>query len=95
MAQLKGTKPTKYKEYTGADYADTEVVWDYHTASDILALNFKQGEYSNYYNTVPASEFRQLMGNDRALAILEQLADWCDKYEGPEVLNEIIERIRK
>ena len=95
MGLWKGSKPTKYKEYTGADYADTEVVWDYHTVSDTLALNFKQGEYSNFYNTVPASEFRQLMGPDRALALLEQLADWCNTYEGPEKLDEIINRIRQ
>lgn len=95
MATWNGTKPTKYMEYTGADYAQTELTWRYSTSSDILALKFKQGEYSDYYSSYPAREFEQLMGNDRAMAILEQLADWCDKYNGPEYLDKIIKRIRE
>lgn len=95
MATWEGRKPTKYNEYTGADYAKTEMNWSYGTVSDTLTINIKQGEYSDWAKTHKPSEFVEHMSKDKALAMLEQLADWCNQYEGHEKLEEILKKIRE
>lgn len=93
MATWNGIRPTRYYEYMGMAYADTEVSWSYGTVSDTLTLQYKQGEYSDF-NHHPPKEFYEHMSKEKALAALEQLADWCNRYEGSEKLDSIINRIK-
>lgn len=94
MATWQGRKPTKYEEDADMTYVNTEVVWNYNTTSDTLTLSFKQDEYSDYtYH--PAKEFEQLMSAQKAMVMLEQLADWCNIYQGPEELDKIINKVKK
>lgn len=95
MATWKGRKTTQYSEYMGVDYAKTEMSWSYGTVSDILTLHFQQGEYADYSKSHPSTEFTEHMSKDKALAMLEQLADWCNRYEGEETLDRIVNRIRE
>lgn len=95
MATWKGIRPTKYSEDMGIDWAKTEVGWEYQTTSDILTLTYLQDEYADYDKSHPQREFQELMSPYKALAILEQLADWCNQYQGPEQLDKIINKIRE
>lgn len=94
MATWQGRKPTKYAEDMGVSWADTEVTWEYQTTADILTLTYNQDEYSDFIHC-PAKEFKELMSPYKALAVLEQLADWCNRYKGPEKLDNIIKKIRE
>ncbi len=93
MATWNTRRPTTYDEYMGMAYAKTEVKWSYGTVSDTLTLHYKQDEYSDF-NHHPVREFTEHMSKEKALAVLEQLMDWANTYEGPETVDKILDKIR-
>lgn len=95
MATWKSNKVVKWSEYTGFDYADCENSWEYGTVSDSLKINTKVGPYSDYTNSVEASERNEFYSKERALALLETLLDWAYTYEGDKAVSEILDRVKK
>lgn len=75
-------------------YAKTEVVWSYGTVADVLSLHYKQEAFSDF-NYVPAKEFAEHISKEKALAVLEQLMDWANRYEGKHVIDNLVKKIRE
>ena len=95
MATWKGRFSTKYSEYMGMDYADTEVSWTYGTVSDILTLHYKQGPYNDYYKHHESQEFTEHMSQEKAMALLEQLIDWAECYQREGIVLKLLEKREK
>lgn len=94
MATWKGKSPTRWSEYMGADYADMEVVWSYSTVTDTVILQYKRGDYSDWGKHHDPKEFDEHMSKEKGLAMLEQLMSWANTYEGEEVVDKILKKVR-
>jgi hypothetical protein len=75
------------ENYGYCGYEEVEFGWNYNTTSDTFM------PYEKLHDKEP--EWGDILGQDRAEALLYSLAEWCNAYVGEEYLDKLIEEIRK
>jgi hypothetical protein len=93
MATWKSNKSIKWWQDMGMSHSDNENSWEYGTVSDYLTVTTKIGEFSDFSHH-PASEKQETYSKNEALALLETLLDWANKYEGSHKVDEIMKRVK-
>jgi len=93
MATWYSRKDVKFSRDMGMSYAECSQSWEYGTTSDYLRITTKQGAYSDFSYHEPSTDDKTY-SKEEALALLETLMDWANRYEGVGEVDDILKRVR-
>lgn len=93
MATWNGNKNFYYTKDLGMDSVESSKTWEYHTTSDYLRIYDDQGTVDGFIKS-PAKQTHENYQRDEALALLECLMDWSDRFIGTHHIDNILKRMR-